>query len=382
VRKFSSLNVYWNPELPRFSVLSTVALLTLARQGAANDQDVPSPDEMEPVVEDSSEVLVTSSAEASLATAFPPPPAGSGGIALFPVVATNLTEGESAALGVLLASHLREQKGGRIIAPEIAGKYSLDSSDQQAAASYMKVEQYLSVEAVRLDRTTIVTATLYDQGGRVVWSAKMSGKSVDDFQYISERLVNSLLTGTPLEKTRTLDNVTANEAEGTNRTFVEKVFGFKTGVVVPYSAQIKLASMVGLSFDARLEGRRYFLEFGGGLLVPAASYDGGAGEAYGGLFADLGASYYLTQTDISPYVGAGAMPRILSMQPASLAVYSQAGLMFFRTSSSRLYTELRVAQNLTPMEIVDYTYNSAGDEGISRTRFWPIEFGLNVGLGW
>src|SRR5690606_21059988 len=132
--------------------------------------------------------------EENVAVALPPPPPGSGGVAVFPVDSTNLTEGESAALGVLFASKLREEKGGRVIAPDTASKYSSDSSDKKAAASYMKVAQYVSVEAVRLDRTTIMTATLYNQDGSVAWSAKMSGKSIDDFQYVSERLVIALLT--------------------------------------------------------------------------------------------------------------------------------------------------------------------------------------------
>lgn len=317
-----------------------------------------------------------------VAVALPPPPAGSGGIAVFPVTSTNLTEGESAALGVLFAAQVREEKGGRLIAPDKASKYSSDSSEQQSAASYMKVEQYLSVEAVRLDRTTIVTATLYNQDGSVVRSAKMSAKSVDDFQYVSERLVSALMSGAPVEKTRTLDNITTEEAEGKNRTFVEKVFGFKTSWVVPYSSQIDLPTMVGVSFDGRLEGKNYFLEFGAGILLPASTYDGGGGHGYGGVFAEIGASYYLTHTSVSPYLGAGVMPRILSTQPANLAAYGQAGVMFFRTSSSRLYAEIRVAQNLTEMEISSYDYDAEGNYSGETVHLWPIEFGLNVGLGW
>jgi hypothetical protein len=77
------------------------------------------------------------------------------------------------------------------------------------------------------------------------------------------------------------------------------------------------------------------------------------------------------------------MPRILSTQPANLAAYGQAGLMFFRSSSSRLYTELRVAQNLNPMEMQDYSYDyETSTEDTNVIKYRPIEFGINVGLGW
>src|SRR5690606_15838981 len=109
-------------------------------------------------------------------------------------------------------------------------------------------------------------------------------------------------------------------------------------------------------FDARLEAKSYFLEFGAGVLLPSSSaYESEEQLAYGGVVGEIGASYYLMHTDVSPYVGAGVMPRVLSASPANLAVYGQAGFMFFRTSSSRLYAELRVAQNVTPMETWEYS---------------------------
>lgn len=383
-----------------FAVL--LACGSFTRPCAASDPDVPPPqapgsDESSPESSEAQEIRLapstpppadvsafgTAPKEDALVATLPPPPDGSGGIAVFPVVATNLTEGESAALGVLFASELSENKGGRLIAPATASRYSIDSYDRKSAASYMDVEQYLLVEAVRLDQTTIVTATLHNQDGSTVRKEKMAAKSVDDFQHVTERLVLALLSGTSVEKTRTLDNVTKGEADGSNRTFVEKIFGFKTSLIMPYSSQIDLPMMVGTSFNGRLEGDSYFLEFGGGFLLPTSANNGADQGGYGGMFADIGWSYYLTHTNVSSYVGAGVMPRVLSTQPANLAAYGQAGLMFFRTSSSRLYTELRVAQNVTPMEILEYSYDYEADvDHVTTTRFWPIEFGVNVGLGW
>jgi hypothetical protein len=57
--------------------------------------------------------------------------------------------------------------------------------------------------------------------------------------------------------------------------------------------------------------------------------------------------------------------------------------MFFRTSSSRLYAELRVAQNVTAMETWEYAYDEVNDNDITQViEYRPIEFGVNIGLGW
>ena len=57
-----------------------------------------------------------------------------------------------------------------------------------------------------------------------------------------------------------------------------------------------------LAFDARLEGERYFIEFGVGFLIPAVVNS--SATSYGGLTAGLGASYSFP-TELSGAVGIG-----------------------------------------------------------------------------
>jgi hypothetical protein len=65
----------------------------------------------------------------------------------------------------------------------------------------------------------------------------------------------------------------------------------------------------------------------------------------------------------------------------NLAAYGQGGVMFFRDASTRLYTDLRVAQNLLPVGfstcgVVSGSYSTCGTR-----RLYPTEISLNIGLG-
>ena len=63
-----------------------------------------------------------------------------------------------------------------------------------------------------------------------------------------------------------------------------------------------------------------------------------------------------------------------------LGAYGQLGIMLTRFSSSRLYAELRVKQNLTPIHMNDDPYDSSFHKGES-TSVYPTELGLQVGVG-
>jgi hypothetical protein len=95
-----------------------------------------------------------------------------------------------------------------------------------------------------------------------------------------------------------LHNVTMTEGNVPNRTFSEKVWGLKTGVFLPWASHTDLRPQLAFGFDWRFEAMRYFLEFGLGATLP--SHDLGAGAGYGGVWAELGGSYYLTDSFISP----------------------------------------------------------------------------------
>jgi hypothetical protein len=88
--------------------------------------------------------------------------------------------------------------------------------------------------------------------------------------------------------------------------------------------------MMNAGFALRVEGAEHFLEFGAGLMLPASADDSDDRLAYGGVYGDIGANFYLAHASTSPYVGFGVMPRLASTTITNLAPYGQGGLIFFR----------------------------------------------------
>lgn len=308
--------------------------------------------------------------------------------AVFPPEATNLTEGESAVIGTLLAAAYADVSGKEVVPPRRTAPALVASPDLKLAAASLGVGEYIVITAVRMEVKISIQATLYNIHGSPLFSQKMTARTLDDTTEVADRLAMALHRRTDTEYTMNLDNVTRTEGQAPNRTFVEKVIGARTAVVFPVAKGERFEPSVVGQFDMRMEGHSYFIEFGAGLILPGnGSGDSGDGhDGLGGLIGDLGASYYLGSAFVSPYVGAGLSPRILmsGVEGAGLTAWGQVGLMFMRQSSSRFYTELRIGQNLLPMETEWYErYDSEGGwTEREPSTVYPTEFALAVGVGW
>jgi hypothetical protein len=133
--------------------------------------------------------------------------------------------------------------------------------------------------------------------------------------------------------------------------------------------------MGALGFDGRFEREKYFVEIGAGFILPGP----GANKSYGGVGADLGIDYFLTNADTAFYVGGGIVPRLIFSDgmnsPLNIAPYLQLGLLFDRSARMRLYADVRVAQNLLPIR-----ENTSGSTTPIDT--YPTELTVQVGIGW
>lgn len=308
-------------------------------------------------------------------------------VGVFPVRGTNVTEGEAAAIGALIAASYSAASREPVLGPAHTAPALAQAGSAPDAAQQLGLTEYVQVDAIRLDQRILVQATLYNVHGSPLYSTKTTAMSMDDMEVVSDRLTRSLIRRTPLEYTRELDNVTGKEARAPNRIFVEKVFGLRTAVVVPVASDLETTAGLMLQFDGRLEGSSYFLEFGAGIALPS---DFDSDDGFGGVLAQIGASYYLTSTNVSPYVGGGFSPRLMfgDFTGAGLTANGQFGVMFMRQASSRLYVELRVDQNLLPLSRDTYDYDDY-DYSTNMPRpededdaVWPTEFSLAVGIGW
>lgn len=301
-------------------------------------------------------------------------------VAVLPVQGTNLSPGETDAIGALLADAFAAEARVEVAKPADVARAITEAGALPAALAKLGVREYVEATAIQLRSRITLRAILRDSTGAYVHSAEMTAASLDDVQPVAARVARALVWRTSVERTRNLRNVTRREAQAPDRTFSDKVMGLKTAVIWPRASEKNFDPSVSLQFDGRLEAAWGFLEFGAGAVLPT---DGSENDGLGGVFAEFGGSLYVVDANVSPYVGAGFVPRLYFTSDgggANAAAYGQVGFMFMRQSSARIYAELRVMKALTPIEEeLDYDYVT----GTSSTRsLYPLEFAMQVGIGW
>jgi hypothetical protein len=308
-------------------------------------------------------------------------------VGIFPVQGTNLSEGETAAIGALIAVSYSAESDARVLDPTQTGPYLAQQYSPRDAARQLGLTQYVEVRAVRLEQRITLHAVLRNVHGSELYQVKTTAMSLDDMEPVAERIARSLHKRTPLEETRDLDNITGKEARAPNRVFAEKVFGIRTGMALPVGKDVDADAALFLEFDGRLEGKSYFIEFGAGFMLPSQMDD--SDEGIGGLISLIGGSFYLSETNVAPYLGAGLSPRIMlgAFSGAALTANGHIGLMFMRMSSSRIYAEIGVDQHLIPLapDYYDDEYydpDTGTYRSIDSDEVWPTELSVAVGVGW
>ena len=298
---------------------------------------------------------------------------------VFPVQGTNLTEGEGAAIGVLIASAYAQQSHLQVLGPNELANALQTSGSERACAQSLGLREYIHVEAVRLVKRTTLRVQLLDASGAPLFEVRDTALSLDDMEVVAQRIAAALAQRTPLANTRTIDNVTLRESSAPNRVFVEKLFGARFALVMPFAQHLESQASLLLQFDARLEQENYFLELAAGFWLPSET---NSHASLGGFLAHLGGSYYLMHESVSPYVGLGISPRIFlfEYQGPGLAVNAHLGVMFMREAATRLYVELRADQNLIKARRETYDYTASGAPRIAQNVL-PTELSLAVGLG-
>lgn len=304
--------------------------------------------------------------------------------AVFPAQVTNLSEEEGAAITAVVADAYAEASPESVTLAGQPRDEEGHAVPPAAAAQQLKAEEYVTISATRLSQNIIISAARFSQSGEELYRVRMTAASLDDVEAVATRIAKALVARTDTTETMTIDTVTEREGEKKNRTFSEKVIGVKTGFDWVFSST-DFEPIISVGFDARLEARHYFLEFGAGFSLPSSGGNSSNVDV-GGVYAEFGGSYYLTHTSISPYVGAGVLPRLLGGDEmdggANLALYVQGGAMFFRESSSRLYADLRLAQNLTSWSRTSYDYSTTTGTVVRESSRYPTELIFSVGIGW
>jgi len=304
-------------------------------------------------------------------------------VMMLPVQGTNLEPGEVDAIGQMIQTAYQVEAKDTTIPPVEAQRAVDETGGYTQAAQKLGAKEYIFVTATRLDSRIVLNATRFAADGQYLYSAKMSATSLDDIEPAAERLSKALLNRVSTSEVRTTENVLRTEEQQPIRAGSQKVAGLKGSFIMPVGWGKNIAPQMSGAFDLRLENGQHFIEFGIGLTFAAPDHK----YSYGGIWADIGGSFYLSPANTAPYVGLGLMPRLMSdagQSYANFAPYVQGGVMFFRDSKTRFYTDLRIAQNVLPIAFGgDYVYNSVtGTESLnSETKLYPTEFTFSVGMG-
>lgn len=288
---------------------------------------------------------------------------------VFPVQGTNLSAGETAAIGALISSAYAQQARVSVFTPTELAPILEQAGSETRAAERTGLYEYVHVEAVRLDTRIALYAELRDTYGRSLYVVRDTAFSLDDMELVAQRMAAALAArpgGYAGGRRRQRPTIP--------RTPTEKLFGVRLALVMPQARRLETqASLLG-QFDVRVERRHYFVELAAGFWLPSET---NARQGLGGFVGQLGASYYLAQGSVSPYIGLGVSPRFFAgeYRGPGLAVNAQLGVMFMREASTRLYAELRVDQNLLRARL-QY------DDGARDAReILPTELSAAVGLG-
>ncbi len=293
--------------------------------------------------------------------------------AVLPVRAISLDAPEADVLAQLIGQQYSKVSGQSVIdAAAVAG--SAPSGNYLEAAQSLGATEVLETSALGLQgrkrKAILINVTRKSVQGQVIHQVELRADTMEDAVIVTERLADALYNRTDVTTRRTRHNVTLLETDRQNRLRSEALLGVKTAVIAPV-APIALSPMATLGFDARLERESYFLEFGAGAMLPALM---GSSGSYGGLYTELGASYFVNASDVGVYVGGGALVRLIfgGYNGLNVAPYGQIGVTLTRDASTRFYVDLRVAQSILPMSM--YTAGGSGN-------IYPTEIGLQAGIG-
>ena len=300
-------------------------------------------------------------------------------VAMFIPKSINLEPAQVESFGAVCASTYAVTSESIVIAPSQSLAAVGENGSLVDAAKSLQVKELVELTLVDLSSRRgpgrlLISAVRRGLDGKEIYRAEFTADSIDDAPAVCDRMALSLTKLLPAKDTLNRHNVTAAEARVSakpNRLGMEKVFGIKTSFAGAFASGAEVNPLGTIAFNARLEGERYFIEFGVGALIPAVV--NASSVSYGGLTAELGASYYLTDGDVSPYVGGGLSPRLVfGGSFLNLAPYAQFGVMFARQSSTRFYVDARLSQNVLPVS--NRFGNSSG--------VYPTELTAAVGIGW
>jgi hypothetical protein len=316
-------------------------------------------------------------------------------VAVMPVQGVNLSEGQCEAIGLFFGNAFARDAHVAVSSPAETKPVQARLRTSVATAQSLGASQYIELTAIRLGSKVTLAGILYASDGREIFRAETAASSLDEMDAASARLARALIwrqpvppvlyaPPPPLPPAGTVPEPPAEPEAPPDPSASHNAYGPKGGLVFPVASGRSFSPQISLQFDARIGPRGHFFEIGAGFAAPAEDQYGSTDLRVTSLFAELGASAFLTDGSVGIYLGGGVVPGLWQSRYSSYdsystnsgsgamcAIYGQLGVNFTRDIRTRIYTELRISQHLLGVNDA-----SNGD------TFHPTMLAMQMGLGW
>jgi len=311
-------------------------------------------------------------------------------VAVMPVQGVNLSEGQSDVIGLLFTEAFARETRTAVTPPSETKAKLAQGKPPMAVATELGALEYIELRALQLGSRVTVAGIRRTKDGAEIFRAETAASSLDEMEIAVARLARSLAWRQPMlgaVSTPAIQGPADMPASPPPPASYPKAFGMKTSLIFPFASGRSIAPMMAAQFDGRMGTRDSFIEFGVGAAIPSSSSSGSNVIQMGGVFVELGGSFYLSDGPIAPYLGAGLSPRIWIVDNpnglegsngASCVAYGQAGITFTRDSRARVYAEFRLNQYILGLANKVSTPDGTQTNG----TYHPTELALQLGIGW
>ncbi len=191
----------------------------------------------------------------------------------------------------------------------------------------------------------------------VAFTDRLSSETTEDLDVVIRRLARGIATGQKAGATATVENITATETRTPRRRASFSSMGMRAGYMWPMGGSWGgVSKMVVTDFVYHYETNKWELEVIPFLGFRFSGDEGDGNSAFDWTIFDFSFHYFLSPTDVSPYLGGGLGfhsvhaeetvqgdwgPERVQDDATGFAFNAGGGIMFFRTYDFRLTADLR-----------------------------------------
>lgn len=344
--------------------------------------------------------------------------------ALFHVNASNISNDERHAFGMILSMHLQNR-----LPPDQFISYNtvlnttgeLDTFDQSYFMKTFPVNKYIVLEVVKIRTKTIALATLYNTTGTALKTAKSSSDSHDKdvicldlakqiypqaytppvqkrFSRPSQEKENDKEIPTAKSQQRVVPTTAYTKEHGENDKKFKRFDGAKFSIVQPVMNNISFYNAFRIEYNLHMKHKNFSVELSGGGYFSRYSKRGIFWDndhledkvGFNGFNFEIGVNYAPIQhiSIITPYFGGAIDNRFILWGDARPTVAMipniQAGIELFRNYGMTLIVSAKIGKHLLPLEssksFFDIFDLNNIDKDFTAKKIKPVEFTFSIGV--